>query len=1479
MKQLVICVLVSYLGLCAQARGQNIINTVAGGNWVFPAGVTVALNAPLGGVSSVAVDSQGNVYVADLGNSRIFRVSPSGGIQIVAGNGTVGYSSDGGPAIAASLNLGASGGVAVDASGNLFIADQTNSRIRKVSPSGIITTVAGSASFGFSGDGGPATSAELSLPASVAVDASGNLFIADLFNNRIRKVSAASGIITTVAGNGDFSFSGDGGPATSAALAQPTGVAVDASGNLFIVDFENNRIRKVSANGIISTVAGNGTQGFSGDGGPATSAELNYSSTVAVDASGNLFIADTYNNRIRKVSASGIISTVAGDGTPSYVFSGDGGPAIAAALNRPAGVAVDVSGNLFIADTGYDRVRKVSASGIINTVAGNGGFLFSGDGGPAVSASLNSPQNVVVDASANLFIAVNGSYRIRKVSAGGIITTVAGNGAEGFSGDGGPATAASFGEPTGVAVDAGGNLFIADAYNNRIRKVSAGGIITTAAGNGTAGFSGDGGPATSAALQLGFSGGVAVDSSGNLLIADTGNNRIRKVSAAGVITTVAGNGTQGFSGDGGLATAAELYKPVGIAVDASGNLFFADLDNYRIRKVSASGIITTVAGNGTAAFSGDGGPATSASLGGPYGVAVDAGGELFIADTYNNLIRKVSASGIITTVAGGGSPLTPALGDGGPATSAWFDSPEGVAVDVFGNLFIADTFNNRIREVVAQAGNLYVAPVSLTFQIQQGAPAQAQTLEIGGTAGTTWHATVTTSTGGAWLSVSPTAGQIQGSLSALVSSGSLTPGTYQGSITIQAGTSSNTVGVALTVTAAPPGQLTVTPASLKVQAQSGGVNVAAQTLTIGNSGGGTLNWTATVSTANGGNWLSLGPSSGSAILAFSSAVQVSFSVQGLPPGVYNGTISINAGAITVPVSLLISSPAPVMVVGQSGLLLTGVAGGSPPSQTATVANTEPGTMNWTAALVAGNVFSLPVSSGVSTSGPGTPPTFTVQGNTANLAAGVYYGLIQVSAPGAVNSPQSVSVVLNVLPSSSAPPLQVFPQGLIAVAPAGGSSAPQTVSLATASAAAVTGAVSVATQSGGNWLSASPGSLSLSPRGSLTINASTASLSAGVYSGIVTVIPSDGSPTQQVSAYLVVTPGSNMEASSLKTPAATTACSPAKLVMAMQQLGNNFASPVGWPVSLEAEVVDDCGNPAPAATVVASFSNGDPPLALVGLGNGIYSATWKPANRNVTVVTVQAAQSLLAPVTITLSGNVGVNSAPPPSVGSGGVVNGASFAAGAALAPGTIVSVFGTNLGTSNGNLAGFPLPTTLANIKLTIGGIDAPLFYAGTGQVNAQIPYQLTAGSQSQVVARALPASGGELDAVPEPITIGATGPGIFIASGTQGAILNVQNQVVNSANPATAGDVIVIFCTGLGALNPAAQTGQPASSGVAVVQPVVTVGGVTAGLQYAGVAPGFVGLYQVNVAVPSGVTPGFSVPVIITQNGVASNAATIAVH
>jgi uncharacterized protein (TIGR03437 family) len=650
--------------LCCSAWGQTYtISTFAGGGLpVNVSGTSASLgpNAP----QHIAADPAGNVFF--VGQNTVLRLDATTGVlTLMAGNGTAGFSGDNGPATSAQLD--GPEGVAVDSAGNLYIVDSGNSRIRKVS-NGVIATVAGGGSS--FGDNGPATSAQFTYPWEVAVDSVGNLYIADPDSNRIRKVS--NGVITTVAGNGNQGSSGDNGPATSAQLNSPAGVAVDSAGNLYIGDTLNNRIRKVS-NGVITTVAGNGTPGFSGDNGPATSAQLNQLYGVAVDSAGNLYVADTLNNRIRKVS-SGVITTVAGNGTPS--FSGDNGPATNAQLYLPAGVAVDSAGNLYIADVLNNRIRKVSG-GMITTVGG-GGSAF-GDDVPATSAWLVNPRGVAVNSAGNLYLADTMNGLIREVS-NGVIATVAGNRMQGFAGDNGPATSAPLYFPDGIAVDSAGDLYIADTNNNRIRKVSNG-VITTVAGNGTPGFSGDNGPATSA--QLSNPRSVAVDSAGNLYFPDV--NRIRKVSN-GVITTVAGNGTQGLGGDHGPAASAQLWDPTGVAVDSAGNLYIADTGNNCIRKVS-NGVISTVAGNGTPGFSGDNGPATSAQLVDPEGVAVDSAGNVYIADSYNNRIRLLTpAAGtgqaptimsVVNAASYIGGPISPGevvtiFGTGiGPATAAY----------------------------------------------------------------------------------------------------------------------------------------------------------------------------------------------------------------------------------------------------------------------------------------------------------------------------------------------------------------------------------------------------------------------------------------------------------------------------------------------------------------------------------------------------------------------------------------------------------------------------------------------------------------------------------------------------------------------------------------------------------------------------------------------------------------------------------------
>ncbi len=688
------------------------ITTVAGGSDFVGDGLK-GRQAALAWPFSTAF-APGGLLIVDRGNHRIRRYDwKTAVVTTIAGTGDQESSGDGGPAVAASLN--APTDAVVDwTTGNIFVAELGGHRIRMIGAStGIISTIAGTGQAGFSGDGGPALDAQMNQPIDMALDAEGRLLVAESANHVIRRIDLSDGTITTVVGTGVRDFGGDGGPAPGASLNGPRGIAVDASGNLFIADGSNNRIRRVDAGAAtITTIAGTGEEGFSGDGGPATSAVLNWPGGVAVDVEGSLYFADRLNHVIRRIDAeTGFISTIAGNGMAG--FDGDNGPGTEGLVNRPAGVTVTRSGGLIIiADTLNNRVRRWRPrDDLIRTFVGNGAARIIGDDGPATAAGLYIPNDLLFDPSGNLLVADLLNHRVRSIDAGsGSISTIAGGGDEGlvfgagsggFADDDGPALGASLNQPSGISIDTEGDLAIADARNDHIRvAVAATGNIRSIAG------------ADAAAVEayLFRPRGVAYDSAGNLYLTDTDNNKVRRIDReTGAITTVAGTGERGFSGDGAAAVDAALNRPWGLAFDAADNLYIADAFNNRIRRIDAgTGLITTVAGSGAVgrdptAFGGDEGRATEARLSLPLDVTVDTDGNLWIADLLNNRVRFVNgASGIITTVAGSGlfGSRGSFSGDNGPATSATLAFPRAVVVDENGNLYIA-TQANRIRAVRA----------------------------------------------------------------------------------------------------------------------------------------------------------------------------------------------------------------------------------------------------------------------------------------------------------------------------------------------------------------------------------------------------------------------------------------------------------------------------------------------------------------------------------------------------------------------------------------------------------------------------------------------------------------------------------------------------------------------------------------------------------------------------------------------------------
>jgi sugar lactone lactonase YvrE len=784
------------------APAAGTIATVAGGPVLGPVAATSVGQSP----QIVAASRAGTpyVYTLDGSNNNINRIDESSGQQVLfAGNGASGSSADG--SVAAGAALLEPCGLAVDEAGNVYI-EEAASRVRIVPAStgtlfgqamsaGHIYTVAGTGVPGFAGDGGPASSAQFDAraffapPGQIAVDGEGDIAIADSFDNRVRFVPAKSatyygrsmsaGDIYTLAGTGEAAFGGDGGAAGEAKLNEPLGVGFDSLNNLAIGDTQNARVRFVSASsksqfgqsmtaGAIYTIAGNGKQEYAGEGVAATGGGLQFPDGVAFDALGDLLLAETNGARVRAVPrisgnlygalrTAGDIYTIAGNG--SFGFSGDGGIAGGAQISSADSVAIDHGANLLIADGGNNRVRLVpSSSGSlfgtfrepdhIYTVAGNGSAGFSGDGGPATASELASPVGVAVAPHGGFAVADFFNNRIRFVSAGEDLFgqamsaedmyTLAGNGTGAFGGDGGPGTSAELSEPEGVAFDAAGDLAIADRFNHRVRFLPAtagtyfgqamsAAHIYTIAGSGKAGFGGDGGAGPAAELHEPTS--VAFDAAGDLFIADSENQRVRFLPAtsgiyfgqamsAAHVYTIAGNGKAGFSGDGGPAGAAELQNVWSVAADAAGDVVLADPGNSRVRFVPAgsgsfygqamsAAHIYTIAGNGGTGFGGDGGPATAAELE-PEGVALDAAGDVAIGDERNNRVRLLAAheatmfgvamrGGDLYTIAGSGA--TGFGGDGGAGAAALLAEPNGVAFDTSGDVLFADSGNNRVRIV------------------------------------------------------------------------------------------------------------------------------------------------------------------------------------------------------------------------------------------------------------------------------------------------------------------------------------------------------------------------------------------------------------------------------------------------------------------------------------------------------------------------------------------------------------------------------------------------------------------------------------------------------------------------------------------------------------------------------------------------------------------------------------------------------------
>jgi uncharacterized protein (TIGR03437 family) len=1384
-----------------------------------------AVNAPLGLPYGIAIDSGGSVYVSDPATSLVLKIDLQGTLTVVAGNGTKGYSGDGGPAANAALN--GPFGLAFDSHGNLYIADNGNNCVRKMTPDGIISTVV---------RGGTST---LNFPFSVAVDGAGNLFVQG-DGGTVNKITP-DGIVTTPAG---LSYGG---------------VALDPAGNLYVCSAVYQGVFKVTPGGQTTKLTSTDSLCF---GLAADAAGDVYVSAGSFTDNGSGSLFATTSDIVDKIAPDGTVTRIAG--VDQAGFSGDGGKAASAELNGPSALAIDAHGAIYIADGGNGRLRVVSSGGTITTVAGNGRYGFAGENSPAISAALNGPAGLAVDSTGNLLIADTGNNRVRKVNSAGIITTIAGDGNPTFAGDGGPPLQASIFLPDGLAAAADGSLFVADAGNNRVRKIGPDNRISTLvrAGANTAGdsycFLGYAGPA-----------GLALDSSGNLYAADP-DPVVRKVLkialGAGTVTDMIG----GFS------------CPYGVAVDPSGNLFVAD----------RSGLGSTLAGNQVVRIAPDGTRTVLESRFSRAGLTTDQAGNLYMAGgggaVGEDAVLKIAPDGAITTIAGG--VIAGYAGDGGPAVAAQLLSPTAVAVDGLGNLFIADTGNNRIREVLAIPPAVQVSAANLNFSGQAtGAPAPTQSFSIASVPGLAFSLTVTTATGGNWLSVTPQSGAAPRLINVVADPSTLTsPGTYQGTITIATPNASppiSTVKVTFQVSPALPAFLVSDPQRLSFSFAKS-TPALSQRLTISNSGGGTVSFTAaaTITTPTGAKWLTLSQTSGQATPSSPAILTVTADPTGLGVGTFTGTIVISAAGSTtlsVPVTITVSASSQAILLSQRGLFFTAVAqGGVIPPQTFAVLNIGTGVVAWTAKAIPIPAtpawFSVSPTSG-NTDAAQSPPAVTVTVDPSKLSvAGTYYGLVEVDAPNAANSPQVLTVVLQLLPAGANTGAALTPGSMLFTAAAGASSPGSQNVLAYNITANAKSFRSVVSADPGLTLVTLPTDATLDPQNPtpIVVQPFTSGLGPGVYTGVVTLQFDDGRVVRLTVKVIVTNsagassggiPGSNARAGG---PADATACTPTKLQPILTAPNDAFTGATGFGIKLGVFVKDDCGNPLQSGSVTVSFSNGDTTSTLQPLQGGLWEGTWNTHNPSASVNLIVHATNPQG-----TSGDLQTNgtlaSQTPPAFEDAGIISVFGGATFAPLAPGEVISIYGSGLAETALAAPPAPLSATLVDTQVFIGLRPLPLYYVSDTQVNAVVPYSLANNSLNaplQIVVQR-----GNTLSQPVYVNVATAEPTIYSGGNavTSYPASGGSPYIVSATSPAHAGDTLVLYCLGLGAVTPpVADGGLPTAAGSQAVAAVQVLIGNQPAVVAQALSPQYPGLYQVNAVIPAGVTKGNSVPVTISLSG-----------
>ncbi|MBI4911015.1 MAG: hypothetical protein HY820_45820 [Acidobacteria bacterium] len=1470
------------------AAAQPVINTVAGTNWIYPDGRR-AIEAPLGRVNSVATDSAGNVYFADATANMVMKLTRRGAVLIVAGNGFQAYSGDGDRAVNASVSFPL--GVAVHTDGTVYITDSHNFRIRKVSPNGIITTIAGRDENRTSGDNGPAERASLGEPKLAALDKNQNFYFVDTDSNavqRIRRISA-EGIITTVAGGSNCTVAAnrtyrDNIPANQYCFFGIPAIAVDSAGTLFIADSVAHIVVKVVNNTLLRVAGG----GSSTTATAALEAQISGPEALAVDSQGAVYFFDRAP-RLWRV-ANGTIAALAGS---DYGFQE--GTGTSAQFRGPFGLAVDSSLNVLVADSENFRIRSVSSGGAVSTIAGSGKIYDNQGDSLARLSPLSLPYGVGLDPSQTLHIADSFNFLVRAVRQNNILT-IAGTGSAGSSTSNNvPATSVDLGSPMNVVFDSAGNAYFPDFHTHVVRRVSPNGTMTIVAG--IAGRSGVGAENVQAtATPLNFPIFVARDSANNLYISDFSNFRVRRVAPDGTIHTFAGNGRYELNGDNGPATQAGIGQPLGIAVDSTGAVFVASRfeTTGRIRRI-ANGAITTVAGGGGQSAFNTPVQATLARLGAPAGLAVDGNNNIFFADTILHAVFQLTG-GTLRPVAG--TSRRAFAGDGGIATNASLNTPFGVAVDRANNIYIADTFNNRVRAVTTVPPAFAVDRTQITFRTTQDGPQPAdESIALRASAtGLPYSAR----SDQRWLHVTPSTGVVPIQVTVTADPAGLAPGTYNANVTLVApGGQPASVRVPVTFTIErviqPKPEMVVDATSRIFQFKTGDAGQSA-TVSIANKGNAPFQYTTTVEMDNGA-WLKLDPVGAAETVPPGTTTSLTYTVdpRDLEPDTYAGklTITPSAGlaAVTIPVVITVADGAPRILLSQSAVNFTAVQGGGAPlSQSFAVLNEGAGTLSYDVEweTLKGGPDWMDVLGDPDDVDPGQLflSTVGVSVDPTDLEPGLYTGRVRISDPNALNSPQTVTVYLTVLSPNENPGPDMAPGGVVFQANPGARPGSRTVLIANRQKSILTYRVVNDVPSGQNWLAAAPDNGAVVPKNCQANNSApgcpaeaAAALDVPIQSGLKIQPDFTGLQPGSYRAKLVVTFSDNTsrtvdvlgvvnEPFSDERGNARPAdgCTPAVSISDPTD-NSTVTRTAGLAITLKATLTTKCGV---NDRVLFQVNNQQPGTYMEPRGNDfVFTYLVKPTDTQLqfkfTALSVQLVGGNLGGVgnLITRMVNVTepvIKSTPPPVPKF--VNNAATGESRALIAPGLRVTITGDDL--ADGAMTTDPqAPSTdLGGTSVEVAGVKVPLLSVAPDKITAIVPYRLKRDTKQEIRVRR-----GDQESVSLNLVVARTQPGILTVDGApsgQGRIYRVVNgnlELADAASPASAGERVIILVSGLGDV---ASSTLPAGTLPTIDDDVtvrsgvqVTIGGRQAQVLRQELSTVAVGQYEVEVEVPEGITPG----------------------